>query len=1532
MRRALLDRFHPAIRDWFVSELGAPSPPQVMGWPKIRERRNTLILAPTGSGKTLASFLVCIDELVKKLSEADGWAPVAGGRGGRARRRGPMVLYVSPLKALNYDIERNLRRPLRGIASAAGRLGLSLPAIDVGVRTGDTPDRERQRMVRRPPHILITTPESLHLMLTGSAREILRDVEYVIVDEIHSVCREKRGVFLSLVLERLTHNIGRDPVRIGLSATMRPLDLVAAYLGGMATHGDGPPAPRPVEIVNAGQRRELDVLVEWVAEARLRDDPGSIWDSVHDRLYELVCAHKSTIVFVNNRGRAERVASALNERAGREIAYPHHGSVAPGVRREIEEMLKRGKVPAVVATGTLELGIDMGDVDLVCQVESPLTVSRGLQRVGRAGHLMSAVSKGRILPKHEGDLLEAVVVAREMLDAQVEPTRIPSNCLDVLAQQIVAMVAGEDWDLSELYRVVRRSYCYRDLGFDTFRAVVEMVAGRYECPEWTDLRPRISLDPDRGRVQALPGARNVAVVQGGTIPDTGEYRVCPQGSSSAIGELEEEFVYESRPGDVFLLGTAAWRIRRIEADRVVVSPAGSGPGRMPFWKGEQIPRPAELGLRVGRFVRELCDRAREASTHEDVIRWLRAEYPVDDAGARSLYRYVYEQHVRGPGAPTDRRVVLEQFCDNQRKRQVVLLTLRGRRLHHTLRIAITGYLRREFGLEVNSAHTDDGLVLQLPDLTTVLPLDLLTRISPDEVLDLVLDELAASALFGLRFRHNAARALLLPGAKPGKRTPLWLQRLKAKDLLQIVKDYDGFPVIVETYRECMEEHLDVAGCQELLADIRAGRLEVVAVNAPFPSPFASGLIMNLTAAYVYDDDKPHGLSQQAAMGGDRRELAALLGIPELRRELDERALDRINGRLQRTGRGHQARTTTELYEVLRQLGDLSEDEMLERAATDGAAMVAALRAQGRLAPVAFATPSGEVTRWVAAEDAPRWRDWAGARDAGAAAGITRHQLRRRAFVTADELHQRYGLGLEDARTALDEAVKAGAAIRFGAPGSPELDRYADPRHADAAYRITLTMARSEADPASPEEFCRFLLRWQCVSPRTRRSGLEGLADVLVQLQGRPLPFSVWEAAVLPARVRDYSPSWLDELCSGGLVAWRGLPGPGPSDGRIAFYRRENLARWAPAGVDATEGDVPERVRGALRRLGPSFLADIAAEAGVSAHETLGALWDMMWHGEVAQDDFRAVRRGRPDEAEARQIGARLAVGGARGGFLGAAMPRWSLLPPGQLDAEAFTSDRTLAEAVGWLLLARNGVMARGLLEAEDVPLPWGALYDVYQRLEMQGKVARGYFVAGLEGAQFALPEAADALRGVQTESDREAEGPVLLNTCDPANPYGAGAPWAVTDASGAEVPCHRNRQNSLVVDQGRPALLIEWGAERVTALVPSDETSLRRLLLPVREALESPSAARSARRLRVVRFGDAPVLHSPIEPPLRDAGFQSDGQGLVYVGLPRPAKGSDAEGWPTPRPAPRGTVPKLPYPRPPGRRRGKGRRQGQGPP
>lgn len=1527
----LLDSFHPAVRDWFVSELGSPSPPQAMGWPRIRERRNTLILAPTGSGKTLASFLVCIDELLKELSQPDAWAAIASADGDRPRRRGPMVLYVSPLKALNYDIERNLRRPLRGIASAAERSGLSVPAIDVGVRTGDTPDRERQRMIRRPPHILITTPESLHLMLTCSAREILRDVEYVIVDEIHSVCREKRGVFLSLVLERLTHNIGRDPVRIGLSATMRPLELVAAYLGGMGILGDGPPVPRPVDIVNAGQRRELDVLVEWVAERAPGDEPGSIWDSVHDRLYELVCAHKSTIVFVNNRGRAERVAGALNERAGREIAFPHHGSVAPGMRREIEEMLKRGKVPAVVATGTLELGIDMGDVDLVCQVESPLTVSRGLQRVGRAGHLMSAVSKGRILPKHESDLLEAVVVAREMLDAQVERTTIPSNCLDVLAQQIVAMVAGEDWDLDELFGVVRRSYCYRDLSFETFRAVVEMVAGRYECPEWTDLRPRISLDPERGRAQALPGARNVAMVQGGTIPDTGEYRVCLQGSPSAIGELEEEFVYESRLGDVFLLGTAAWRVRRIEADRVVVSPAGPGPGRMPFWKGEQIPRPAELGLKVGRFVGELCDRARDASTDEDVIQWLRAEYPVDDAGARRLYRYIYEQHARGPGAPTDRRIILEQFYDNQRKRQVVLLTLRGRRLHHTLRIAITGYLRREFGLEVNSAHTDDGLVLQLPDLTSVLPLDLLTRISPDEVLDLVLDELAASALFGLRFRHNAARALLLPGAKPGKRTPLWLQRLKAKDLLQIVKEYDGFPVIVETYRECMEEHLDVAGCQELLEDIRAGRLEVVAVNAPFPSPFASGLIMNLTAAYVYEDDKPHGLRQQAAMAGDRRELAALLDRPELRRELDERALERIDGRLQHTGEGHRARTAVELYEMLRHLGDLSEAELLERAAMDGEAMVAALRAQGRLAPVTFATSAGAVTRWVAAEDASRWQALAGARDATAVAEVARHRLRRRAFVTAAELHQRYGLGLEDARAALDEAAAAGEAIRFGAPGSPELNRYASPQHVEAAYRITLSMARAEADPASPEDFCRFLLRWQYASPRTRRRGLEGLADALVQLQGRPLPFSVWEAAVLPARVRDYSPSWLDDLCSGGVVAWRGLPGPGPSDGRIAFYRREDFARLAPAGVATTEGDGPERVRGALRQLGPSFLADLATEAGVPAHEALQALWDMMWHGEVAQDDFRAVRRGRPDEAEARQIGAHLAVGGARGGLLGAPMPRWSLLVPGRLDAEALANDRALAETVAWLLLTRNGVMARRLLEAEDLPLPWGVLYDVYQRLEMQGKVVRGYFVADLEGAQFALREAVDALRGVQTEPQGQSEGPVLLSTCDPACLYGAGAPWPVTDASGAEVSCHRNRHNHLVIEEGRPALMVEWAAERVTALVPCDGTRLRHLLKPLGEALESPAAVRPVRKPRVVSFGDAPVLGSPLEAPLRDVGFQSDGQGLVYIGLPRPARGSDAENWPTPRPAPRGTVPKLPYPKPPGGKRGRPRPSGQGP-
>jgi len=1528
-----LDGFHPTVADWFARELGEPTPPQVLGWPRIRAGEHTLILSPTGSGKTLAAFLVCIDALIRAErrppSLTEDLSPPARGRR-RPRVPGPMVLYVSPLKALNYDIERNLRRPLRGIRESAARLGLPLPDIEVAVRTGDTTPQERQRMLRHPPDILITTPESLHLMLTGRAREMLRCVEYCIVDEIHSVCSGKRGVFLSLLLERLRHECGREFVRVGLSATMQPLEIVAGFLGGQCRGESGRLEPRPVTIVNAGQRRELDVRVV-CPEANRRvlageEQPGtSAWPAIYDELLRLVQAHRTTIVFTNSRQHAERIARELNDLAGERIAYPHHGSVAPEIRREIEEALKQGRIPAVVATGTLELGIDMGDVDLVCQVGSPTTVSRGLQRVGRAGHLMSKVSKGRILPTHRANLLEASVLAADMLEGRVEPVRVPRNCLDVLAQQLVAMVSVEPASVDALYEVVRGSYCYRDLGREHFDSVVAMIAGRYACDAWINLSPRVSLDPARDVLEALPGAQNVALVNGGTIPETGQYRVCLAGSSAAIGEVDEQFVAETRIGDVFPLGTSTWKIRSVDADRVMVVPASSAGGRMPFWLGETVGRPAPLGERIARFIEEASGHAESAASEDDAIRWAMARCPVDATAAEALLGYVRAQQERGAALPTPGRVPVERYRETDGTQRLAILTLRGARFNNTLRIAIAGYCARRYGTEIASTHTDDGVVLQVPDTGAPLPTDILDEIDPDGLYDLVLDSLATSMLFGMRFRENAARALLLPGSKPGRRTPLWLQRLKAKDLLRIVKDFDAFPVVVETYRECLEDYLDVAGCAEFLRDIRAGRIHVVASSLGAPSPFVASMVWRNQDAHVYETDEPPQLRHSAAQSGERQQLAALLEGAELRRELDERAVEGVSGRLQGTATGWQARTAAELYELVRRLGDLTDAELRDRIADRGHDLAGQLQRDGRLVRVTIPGVVNDPERWTTAEHAERLaQGFAGSGDAAVQAWV-RRRLATNAYLTAEGLHQRYGVDLTQAERVLEHLAGDGLVVRFRGPGGEALDRYGQLDHVEDVYRATLAIGRREAKPVSLTRYAEFLMDFQHLSPECNLVGQDGLQTAMDQLAAIPLPASLWETEVLPRRVTDYRAEWLDDLLSGGVLMWRGYPLASANEGKLAFYFRDEYETVALTATEPADGPLPRRIRSALEELGPSYLREIAREAREPEPAVLQVLWDMLWHGEVTQEDLRAIRRGRPSRDEtilspndpAPPLRDRVAQAsppvvsqpGLTGRDAGATGPgprrttrlpatpigRWVLLPPAGEGSGLDVPDDVRLEAIAWMLLRRYGVLARALLALEDLPLAWGALYDVCQRLEMQGLILRGYFVEGLEGAQFALPDVPDRLKRAGSAAS------VLLNACDPANIHGSAGVKVVKDTTSREVPLSRVPTNWLILHSGVPEVVIELAAGRLTFLSRGAESHALSLLTPFAELCGRPAPQRPFKRAQLSLYGDVPIMGSPAEAPLRALGFQTDGQSLVYAGPVGPQPRTADDEWRLPR-------------------------------
>ncbi|MDQ2941933.1 MAG: DEAD/DEAH box helicase, partial [Chloroflexota bacterium] len=900
-----LEAFSEPTRTWFAEAFAEPTRAQELGWPVISGGHHTLLHAPTGSGKTLAAFLWCVDRLMTEP------AP---------QRETVRVLYVSPLKALTYDVERNLRAPLAGIRRIAERLGVSVPEISVASRTGDTPADARRQLVKRPPDILVTTPESLYLLLTSQAREILRGVEHVIVDEVHAMAGTKRGAHLAISLERLSALTKREPQRIGLSATQRPLSAIAAFLGGVG---------REVEVVDAGSLKQLDLEVIVPVEDMSRmgeaidpaDAPGgpaaapearhSIWPAIHPRLLELIRAHRSTLIFVNSRRLAERLSARLNELAGEELVRAHHGSIAREQRLEIEEALKDGRLPALVATSTLELGIDMGAIDLVIQIEAPPSVAAGLQRIGRAGHQVGEPSTGKIFPKFRGDLVESAVVVERMKAGAIEETEIPRNPLDVLAQQIVAICALDTWTVDDLHALVTKAENFRDLSREQLEGVLDMLSGRYPSDEFAELKPRIVWDRQAGTLQSRNDARVVAITSGGTIPDRGLYGVFLPGDDGKggrrVGELDEEMVYESRVGEVFLLGASSWRIEEIKPDRVIVTPAPGEPGKMPFWHGDAIGRPVELGRAIGSFLR-----SHEPLETDVAVARLQADHHLDQKAAANLVAYLGEQREATGSLPTDRTIVIERFRDELGDWRVCLLSPFGGRVHAPWSMAIEARLRQR-GLEVQTIWSDDGIAVRLPEADQA-PLDDAVIIDPDEVEELLMTELGGSALFAARFRENAARALLLPRRRPGQRTPLWMQRQRSADLLAVASQYGSFPIVLETYRECLRDVFDVPALREVLGAIRSRAVRIVSVETATASPFASSLLFDYVGSFMYEGDAPLAERRAQALALDRELLAELLGAEELRELLDPAAVGDLELELQALAAGRRAKTVDGVHD------------------------------------------------------------------------------------------------------------------------------------------------------------------------------------------------------------------------------------------------------------------------------------------------------------------------------------------------------------------------------------------------------------------------------------------------------------------------------------------------------------------------------------------------------------------------------------------------------------------------------------------
>jgi ATP-dependent helicase Lhr and Lhr-like helicase len=1561
-RELVLGGFSEATRAWFGDAFAEPTPAQAQAWAAIGRGENTLVVAPTGSGKTLAAFLWAIDKLATEPVPADP----------RQRCR---VLYISPLKALAVDIERNLRSPLTGVGHAARRLGLAEPDIRVGVRTGDTAADERRRLSSQPPDILITTPESLFLLLTSQARDALRSVQTVIVDEVHALAGGKRGAHLALSLERL-EVLRCDPPgpawpsrppaqRIGLSATVRPPEEVASFLGGS----------RPVTIVQPRSDKRIDlqivVPVEDMADletaegAPTPDDPvrrRSIWPHVEERVLAEIEAHKSTIVFANSRRLAERLCARLNElaaeraeeRAGEagaapgEVARAHHGSVSRQQRTEIEEALKAGRLPAVVATSSLELGIDMGSVDLVIQVESPPSVASGLQRTGRAGHHVGDISRGVIFPKYQGDLVQATVVARRMLAGEIEELRMPRNPLDVLAQQVVAMTAMDDWDIARLEQTIRRAAPFASLTRPVLEAVLDMLAGRYPSEEFAGLRARLVWDRTTGMLHGRPGGQRLAVTNGGTIPDRGLFGVFLAGGdgrhSRRVGELDEEMVYESRVGDVFVLGASSWRIEDITADQVLVSPAPGQPGRLPFWHGDAPGREAELGRAIGQYCRELG-----AASPQDAARRLRRD-GLDEFAAGNLVSYLAAQRAATGYLPDDRTLVLERFRDELGDWRLVLHSPYGARLHAPWALAIAARLRQRYqAMDVQALHTDDGIVIRVPDADDPPPAGI-AALDPDEVEPLVTAELGASALFGSRFRECAARALLLPRRQPGRRTPLWQQRQRSAQLLSVASRYGTFPIVLETVRECLQDVFDVPGLTSLMRDLAARRVRLVEVETGAPSPFSRSLLFQYVGAFMYEGDAPLAERRAQALALDSSLLAELLGQADARELLDPDIVEDTERDAQYLSPRRACRGPEAVADLVRAIGPLSATEVEERCAEPGSApgWLAGLAAQRRLIEVRVAGQE----RWAAIEDAGRLRDALGVAlppgvpDAFAEpvadplGDLVARYARSHGPFTASAVAQRCGLGVAvttdalrrlaaEGRVAEGEFLPGGRGTEWCETGMLRLLR-----------RRCLAKLRREAEPVPPEVLARFLPAWQnaarAAGPDRARARPDLVYEVIEQLAGAVIPASGLETLVLPGRVPGYSPALLDELTAAGEIVWSGagaLPG---GDGWLVLAPADAAPLLLPEPGEITMTPLHDAVLAVLDGGGALFFraladrvvaqlradGDPASSAGPADQAVAAAIWDLVWAGRLTNDTLAPLRTvlgsGRP-VADVGPVAAARAAADGRGpggpgrpgrpglgpgrvrrpGFGRAALPsrsgpptvsgRWSLLPQAEPDRT-----RRL-HALAGTLLDRHGILIRGAVAAERAR--FGALYPVLRAMEEAGQCRRGYFVEGLGAAQFALPGAVDRMRAMGTpaplppadlwETGQPPASPasggataVVLAAADPANAYGAALPWPTRPD---ETPGgHRpgRKAGALVVLADGRLVLYVERGGKTLLSWTSDPA----LLGPAAAALAGAVRDGALGRLTVERADGAGVYDSPLARALEAAGFRPTPRGLRLRG------------------------------------------------
>ncbi|ROQ15873.1 Lhr family ATP dependent helicase [Rathayibacter sp. PhB93] len=1553
----VLDRFSPATRAWFEGAFPAPTAAQEGAWSAISSGAHALVVAPTGSGKTLSAFLWAIDRLVQGPPPEDP----------QHRTR---VLYVSPLKALGVDVERNLRSPLVGVTQTALRLsaegiGSAPSTVTVGVRSGDTPAAERRVLQKTPPDILITTPESLYLMLTSAARESLRGVETVIVDEVHAVASTKRGAHLAVSLERLDALLPKPVQRIGLSATVRPREEVARFLAGRS----------PVTIVAPVSEKQWDlsvvVPVEDMSElgstasqdgstmGATGPQSGSIWPHVEESIVDRVLAHTSSIVFANSRRLAERLTARLNEiyaerreaeaerarEAGEPVAVgallgeavgasarrtpaatmgaagatsgtgqaapedepllarAHHGSVSKEQRAIIEDDLKSGRLRCVVATSSLELGIDMGAVDLVVQVETPPSVASALQRVGRAGHQVGEVSRGSFYPKHRADLLHSAVTTERMRAGLIEAIMVPANPLDILAQQTVAATALESLDVDEWFDTVRRSAPFVALPRSAYEATLDLLSGRYPSDQFAELRPRVVWDRDENTLTGRPGAQRLAVTSGGTIPDRGLFGVFmvgePGSTGNRVGELDEEMVYESRVGDVFALGATSWRIQEITYDRVIVTPAFGEPGRLPFWKGDSQGRPAELGEAIGAFTREIGGAAVETARERCTAAGL------DEYATNNLLSFLDEQRLATGRIPDDRTLVLERFRDELGDWRLVLHSPYGMQVHSPWALAIGARVRERHGVDGAAMAGDDGIVVRIPDTESEPPGAELFLFDRDELEQLVTSEVGGSALFAARFRECAARALLLPRYNPGKRSPLWQQRQRAAQLLDVARTYPTFPIILETVRECLQDVYDLPALLRLAARLDGRELQILEVETPTASPFARSMLFGYVAAFMYEGDSPLAERRAAALSVDATLLGELLGRAELRELLDPLVLAQIERELQRVEPERRLRGLEGAADLLRLLGPLTVDELGERLVDESVtsadvakaapiaretldAIVAELVRAKRVLPVGLA---GE-QRYAAMEDASRLRDALGVplpigvpvafidpvRDP--LGDLVARYARTHGPFTAVAVAERLGLGVavvnDTLRRLSGERRVSEGEFRPNGTGSEWCD-------SEVLRRLrsrSLAALRKEVEPVDAAAYGRFLPAWQHLGGSLR--GIDGVASVIDQLAGAPIPASAWESLILPARVRDYSPAMLDELTATGEVLWAGagtLPG---NDGWVSLHLADTagLTLPVPAAEAVPLGELQQEIVGVLGSGGGYFFRQLSDAVGSTDDKTLvEALWELVWAGLLTNDTLAPLRtlvgstggahRQPRAPARARAPRGRMTARPTMATRVGppTAGGRWSIVPLAESDATI------RGHALGETLLERYGIVTRGSVQAEGVLGGFALAYKVLSGFEQQGRARRGYFIEKLGAAQFGTAGSVDRLRtfAPQDEAQQRARPVFALAATDPANPFGAALPWPQGEG-------HRpgRKAGALVaVVDGELAVYLERGGK--TALTfSSDET----VLADAAGALAQLVRSRGVEKLTVEKIDGVFALGTPFGDALTAAGFVANPRGL----------------------------------------------------